>query len=353
MKNEKLAALKSVVETKENKLLIQKYKEHVSAAETDKNGETLYCICRRPDNGELMVACDGCDEWFHFKCMEIPLKYEKLVNNYFCPFCDRLFDRGKTLWKRKCLLEECWLPISISGNLASKYCSPEHGKDYLRLKLLNRLEKEESAAVSKSDMAKVLFEVSGYDDFVKLGTSPPKETDNLPDHVKLKINALRQQISALDEQCNLLTVQKQRLNAAKEKSKIINDEIFKLNTAQEDELEASGKNKKKKKKRRKDICGYDFNDINDTDKTYTQLLDLGISEHDFLSQYREAEENQDTQFLGVCIKEKSRCYKHSYWYDIKLDSLQIKTSLNMLEKLELEDKIKNLVVMGLDFLENV
>ena len=28
----------------------------------------VYCICRLPDDGSLMVCCDTCKEWFHQSC---------------------------------------------------------------------------------------------------------------------------------------------------------------------------------------------------------------------------------------------------------------------------------------------
>ena len=28
----------------------------------------VYCICRLPDDGSLMVFCDTCKEWFHQSC---------------------------------------------------------------------------------------------------------------------------------------------------------------------------------------------------------------------------------------------------------------------------------------------
>jgi COMPASS component SPP1 len=31
----------------------------------------LYCLCRSPENGENMIGCDKCDEWFHFNCVGI------------------------------------------------------------------------------------------------------------------------------------------------------------------------------------------------------------------------------------------------------------------------------------------
>ena len=29
----------------------------------------VYCYCRLPDNGETMICCDKCEEWFHVQCI--------------------------------------------------------------------------------------------------------------------------------------------------------------------------------------------------------------------------------------------------------------------------------------------
>ncbi len=29
----------------------------------------MYCICRQPDDGDRMVSCDSCKEWFHERCV--------------------------------------------------------------------------------------------------------------------------------------------------------------------------------------------------------------------------------------------------------------------------------------------
>ena len=30
--------------------------------------QPVYCICRKPDRGDLMIQCDSCSEWFHGTC---------------------------------------------------------------------------------------------------------------------------------------------------------------------------------------------------------------------------------------------------------------------------------------------
>ncbi|KAJ7952318.1 Transcription factor jumonji (JmjC) domain protein [Quillaja saponaria] len=43
----------------------------------------LYCICRKPYNRRGMIACDECDEWYHFDCM----KLLSPPDVYICPAC--------------------------------------------------------------------------------------------------------------------------------------------------------------------------------------------------------------------------------------------------------------------------
>ena len=49
-------------------------------------GVKLYCVCRRPDDGTPMFQCDGCQEWFHQRCVGVNLS--KLKNKKaYCPMC--------------------------------------------------------------------------------------------------------------------------------------------------------------------------------------------------------------------------------------------------------------------------
>jgi len=45
---------------------------------------TLYCICRKPYDQRAMIACDQCDEWYHFDCIKL-LSPPKV---YICPACN-------------------------------------------------------------------------------------------------------------------------------------------------------------------------------------------------------------------------------------------------------------------------
>ncbi|KAL1828382.1 hypothetical protein ACET3Z_006794 [Daucus carota] len=43
----------------------------------------LYCICRKPYDQRAMIACDKCDEWYHFDC----IKLTSPPKVYTCPAC--------------------------------------------------------------------------------------------------------------------------------------------------------------------------------------------------------------------------------------------------------------------------
>lgn len=46
----------------------------------------LYCICRKPYDRRAMIACDQCDEWYHFDC----IKLVSAPKIYICPACEPL-----------------------------------------------------------------------------------------------------------------------------------------------------------------------------------------------------------------------------------------------------------------------
>lgn len=44
----------------------------------------LYCICRKPYDNKAMIACDQCDEWYHFDCINL---LGPPPETFFCPAC--------------------------------------------------------------------------------------------------------------------------------------------------------------------------------------------------------------------------------------------------------------------------
>ncbi|KAI5201954.1 hypothetical protein AUEXF2481DRAFT_35209 [Aureobasidium subglaciale EXF-2481] len=65
---------------------------------TDKDADTVYCICRGPDRG-FMIGCDSCDEWFHGDCVGVSKEEGASMDEYTCPEC-RKVTRSPTVASR-------------------------------------------------------------------------------------------------------------------------------------------------------------------------------------------------------------------------------------------------------------
>ncbi|KAL8667288.1 MAG: hypothetical protein Q9202_000861 [Teloschistes flavicans] len=119
-------------------------------AEDDEDG--VFCICRKPDDHTWMIGCDGpCEDWFHGRCINMTEKDGELIEKYFCPNCTEA-GKGETLWKRMCRLDGCSRPARTSGAKPSKYCSDEHGSEFMRKKALEQ-EPEKDAGKNPENQA--------------------------------------------------------------------------------------------------------------------------------------------------------------------------------------------------------
>ncbi|KAL6046678.1 CXXC-type zinc finger protein 1, variant 2 [Balamuthia mandrillaris] len=68
----------------------QREEEEDGEEEEEEDANALYCICRRPYDADLfMIACDGCDEWYHGTCVNISEKEAKSLKTYLCPLCQK------------------------------------------------------------------------------------------------------------------------------------------------------------------------------------------------------------------------------------------------------------------------
>ena len=45
----------------------------------------LYCECDMPEAFDDMVACDGCQQWFHMGC--VGFKSQAKLSTWFCRHC--------------------------------------------------------------------------------------------------------------------------------------------------------------------------------------------------------------------------------------------------------------------------
>ena len=49
--------------------------------------KVTYCICRRPDDGRVMVQCDKCKDWFHHHCLGLSQSRARRLSSFLCPVC--------------------------------------------------------------------------------------------------------------------------------------------------------------------------------------------------------------------------------------------------------------------------
>ncbi|KAJ5808476.1 hypothetical protein N7474_009745 [Penicillium riverlandense] len=162
----------------------------------DEDESEIFCICRRPDNHTWMIGCDGgCEDWFHGKCVDIDPRDADLIDKYICPNCSQR-GKGCTTWKPMCRLFECRQPARVKVKPPSKYCSDEHGREFMRRQTRHlRLGSSRPHKSHKSqdedlgsmggiltagDLSAVIMGVGSAEEFRKLGNrivSPPPEAD--------------------------------------------------------------------------------------------------------------------------------------------------------------------------------
>ncbi|KAM0343021.1 hypothetical protein ACHAPU_008922 [Fusarium lateritium] len=53
----------------------------------DSRSRQVFCICRKVEAG-MMIECEMCHEWYHYKCLKIARGKVKEDDKYTCPICD-------------------------------------------------------------------------------------------------------------------------------------------------------------------------------------------------------------------------------------------------------------------------
>lgn len=56
---------------------------------------TPYCYCQKPDDGNFMIECHSCSDWFHGKCVNITEKEGKSIDKFLCKNCDPNWSKDK------------------------------------------------------------------------------------------------------------------------------------------------------------------------------------------------------------------------------------------------------------------
>ncbi|CAF4384046.1 unnamed protein product [Rotaria socialis] len=77
------------------------------SSNNDNNNERRYCICQKredelneqDDNDDFMIECDGCNGWFHGKCVSLADRIADDIEKYFCVECSKNY--GPSIFKPK------------------------------------------------------------------------------------------------------------------------------------------------------------------------------------------------------------------------------------------------------------
>ncbi|KAJ3145780.1 hypothetical protein HDU86_000647 [Geranomyces michiganensis] len=90
-----------------------------SQASDDRN--RVYCICRKPFDGatddEFYIGCEGCDEWFHGRCVNVTEQEASGIEQWMCAACEA---RGLvTLRKIVCAAPGCGKYVEPDSSPAS------------------------------------------------------------------------------------------------------------------------------------------------------------------------------------------------------------------------------------------
>lgn len=352
--------------------IAKQYKRFSNAPKFNLNSEEVFCICRKPDyGGQLMISCDGCDEWFHFKCMKLNEEHSKLIAKFYCKFC-RWKGINSTKWKRKCRLNRCWEPVRADAK--SKYCCDEHGILFIKQNILDR----NGITDLKSDEIKSIFNYctssnNGYENLMQLGSKFPElpeiisfneggtNISNFPEDVKqnlLRITSKLDNINSLISSCKLKS---DYLLKVKEKIKIINE---KLGASYEEDEEKENEEKpkssttskkgKNKKSKKFDLCCYDkslnhgiqmddetkssFEGIVNSADIYANCKEQIDRIVNFYHDHRDDIDSNVWFDDEICILDKRKCLRHNGWWNLINDELSKKFNELSSSAKKLEDE---------------
>eukprot|EP01102_Stenamoeba_stenopodia_P002039 TRINITY_DN1181_c0_g1_i1.p1 TRINITY_DN1181_c0_g1~~TRINITY_DN1181_c0_g1_i1.p1 ORF type:complete len:507 (-),score=144.74 TRINITY_DN1181_c0_g1_i1:731-2251(-) len=92
----------------------EKESDDEGSSEEGEEDPNLYCICQQRDDGRPMIQCDGCNEWYHAKCLKLTKKQLDSFKNkkFICHVClkeaegkDQGADKSQAIKK-----------VSVNGN---------------------------------------------------------------------------------------------------------------------------------------------------------------------------------------------------------------------------------------------
>ncbi|KAF9927454.1 hypothetical protein FBU30_003253 [Linnemannia zychae] len=97
----------------------------------------VYCYCQKPDDGNVMIQCDNCRQWFHGACVDITEEIAEMMElkneKFFCEPCEEKVQAWKktgSVGNGKSLAysnsRDCNLPTCLNeARPTSDYCSEE------------------------------------------------------------------------------------------------------------------------------------------------------------------------------------------------------------------------------------
>lgn len=355
-----------LLEKETDEELAKQFKKFTNAPKYDLNSEELFCICRKPDIGEIMVACDGCEEWFHFKCMNVNPELSHLIAKFYCKFCSWK-GNGKTLWKRKCRVEGCYEPIRNE----SKYCSDEHAKEFIRLMVLGGNNKRSVQDLENGVVKDVIDYVNeDHDKLVSLGNKFPElevvkqylkdelDLDSFPTDVKMRLQNLSKRSEKVTTDIDQQKKQMDQLVKIKENIKLLNEKLVSLlypESVQESSLKKKSKKSNKLRKDKIDLCYCDrsidegkslVNQLVEQDELFEKFQNVIrrrlFDNDDELDAETPEEEDKDggdpDRFMNaLCIIDRRKCSRHNGWWNLEYDELSKRIS-TLEERIELLKK---------------
>lgn len=340
----------SLVELKKTKIdddpdsddIAKQYKRFQNSPKFNLNSEELYCICRKTDNGSLMISCDGCEEWFHTKCMKIESLHLTLLDKFYCKFC-QWKGKGVTRWLRKCRVLACSKPART--NIQSKYCSEECGLMFLRLKL------EGLRKFTENDVNFVINYCNTHLELELLGLKFPDlesvrllDMDQFPPEVRSMVVDIDNQNKALHTELEMVSKNKDYLLLIKSRNEVINERANLLVTEEADTDSVKKTKKKRTKPKKTDLCCFDAAVRRAVDSfvegcDHHQLLeDKGTVYDKFQKEVDDAlrmfkDENYSNG--AICLVDRRKCLRHNGWYNLLQDQLWKRLT-------ELEDALEKL-----------
>ncbi|KAH6633767.1 hypothetical protein C7974DRAFT_358418 [Boeremia exigua] len=306
----------------------------------------LYCICKKPDNHKWMIGCDGgCDDWFHGDCVSMKQADEHLVDKFICPLCEAA-GKGHTTWKPMCRRDACRRPARPADT--SKYCSDDCGVLFMQEQLQRtagaKPKKKKPAhdddeptplgGVLRAKDLKALVSASpNIAAFRALGsgvlspppTASPTRPDFPPDALTpaetLRLTALHNEKSQLNDRLQLLKDRERFVSQAKERA---------------------ARAAEREKVKPKDFCGYDAR-LAWSDAEFLAWRDSAAGCAAFTSSSTpdptamQDPAAQDEEDIPLCMKK--RCAKHPAWQklnlqDARFEELEVVEAIRECEKEE-------------------